>query len=384
MFSVPIIRWGGLLCLLVQVGTAWSMDNCSPTAWPTWDYFKRTFISADGRVIDPATVNQYTTSEGQSYALFFSLVDNDPQLFARLLKWTEANLAQGDLTAHLPAWQWGKSPDGHWRVQDTNPAADADLWLAYTLSEAGRLWHEPRYAALGELVAQRILREERVTLPGLGPLLLPAPQGFHSDPQHWRLNPSYLPPALLEALHQQFPNQGWNDVLDSYRHMLNDLSQHHVVPDWVGFEADHGFIRDTTTGDVGSYDAIRVYLWIGLMAPGAWQDQQLAQLGGMADYIDAHGVPPVTTHWLTGQMEGNASMGFSAALLPYLSRGHRDSALQLQVTRLASDPSGGLSPNYYDQALTLFGQGWFEQRYQFSEKGALEPQWLCTNTPTRH
>ena len=378
----PIARWGALLTLLFHFGTAWSMDDCGPAPWPAWDHFKRTFISADGRVIDPATTSQYTTSEGQSYALFFSLVDNDPALFERLLKWTEANLAQGDLTTHLPAWQWGRSADGQWRVQDANPATDADLWLAYTLSEAGRLWHQPRYAALAELIAERILREDRVTLPGLGPMLLPAPQGFHGDPQHWRLNPSYLPPSLLQALHHHFPHQGWNDLLDSYRHMMDELSGHQVVPDWVGFEAERGFTRDTVTGDVGSYDAIRVYLWIGLLAPSALQDHLLAQLGGMANYIDAHGIPPVTTHWLTGQMEGSASFGFSTALLPYLMRSHRDTALRLQLTRLHSEPSTIFSSYYYDQALTLFGLGWFDHQYHFSENGALEPHWSCTNTPT--
>ena len=32
-------------------------------------------------------------------------------------------------------------------------ASDADLWIAYTLLEAGRLWKERRYTALGTLIA---------------------------------------------------------------------------------------------------------------------------------------------------------------------------------------------------------------------------------------
>src|SRR5207253_9506464 len=105
--------------------------------------------------------------------------------------WTENNLAQGDLTAHLPAWIWGKRDDGSWGVIDTNPAADADLWIAYTLLEAGRLWQERRYTALGSVIAARIVRDETATLPGLGRTVLPGPVGFRLRADAWRLNPSY-------------------------------------------------------------------------------------------------------------------------------------------------------------------------------------------------
>ncbi len=93
-------------------------------------------IDSQGRVIDHSAQDR-TTSEGQSYAMFFALVDNDRIRFDKLLNWTEVNLAGGDLTQRLPAWSWGKSPDGSWKILDQNPAADADLWIAYSLLEAG-------------------------------------------------------------------------------------------------------------------------------------------------------------------------------------------------------------------------------------------------------
>ena len=74
-------------------------NPCEPS-WPLWNRYAGTFISGDGRVID-RTAGDRTTSEGQAYALFFSLVANDRALFQRLLAWTEQNLAQGDLARFL-------------------------------------------------------------------------------------------------------------------------------------------------------------------------------------------------------------------------------------------------------------------------------------------
>ena len=61
-----------------------------------------------------------TTSEGQSYALFFALLANDKASFDKLLEWTEVHLSEGDLSTRLPAWQWGiKQNQG--QILDSNP-----------------------------------------------------------------------------------------------------------------------------------------------------------------------------------------------------------------------------------------------------------------------
>src|SRR5699024_4833853 len=109
------------------------------TGWPEWQAFRRDLIRPEGRVVDLSDSRHITTSEGQSYALFFALVDNDPVLFRQLLRWTERNLSEGDLTAKLPAWLWGRDTSGNWGVLDDNTASDSNLWIAYSLLEAGRL-----------------------------------------------------------------------------------------------------------------------------------------------------------------------------------------------------------------------------------------------------
>src|SRR6185369_11367754 len=66
--------------------------------WPAWDAFKQQFIGDGGRVAESATPRSQTVSEAQGYALFFALVADDHDTFERLLRWTEDNLAGGDLT----------------------------------------------------------------------------------------------------------------------------------------------------------------------------------------------------------------------------------------------------------------------------------------------
>ncbi|MBC7859222.1 MAG: cellulase, partial [Burkholderiaceae bacterium] len=158
-----LMLWTAAWCAL---GAPAAGAACPP--WPAWESFRAHFVSEGGRVIDPAEAAQYTTSEGQSYGLFFALAGNDRASFERILRWTEDNLAGGDLTARLPAWQWGRRADASWGVTDANAASDADLWIAYALAEAGRLWQAPQYSALAQLLAERIVREETAQVAGLG------------------------------------------------------------------------------------------------------------------------------------------------------------------------------------------------------------------------
>src|SRR6201989_2362367 len=98
-------------------------------SWPLWTRYQDHFIQRDGRVVDYDSDN-LTTSEGQSYAMFFSLVANDQASCDRIYKWTVQNLSGGDLQANLPSWSWGRKPDGTLGPKDPTSASDADLWIA--------------------------------------------------------------------------------------------------------------------------------------------------------------------------------------------------------------------------------------------------------------
>lgn len=382
--SMPPLR--ALLAVAVMFASGSAL--ASSCAWPDWDHFKQNTLSADGRVIDASTPQQVTVSEGQAYALFFALVANDRPTFDRVLNWTQNNLAQGDLTQHLPAWQWGRhdAKDDHkgaapsWGVLDSNPASDADLWIAYTLLEAGRLWHERSYTALGTVLARSIAARETAVLPGLGRTVLPGPVGFHPQDDVWRLNPSYVPLQVMRQLAHALPQQTeWKAVLDSSTKLVTGTAPHGFSPDWAIYRRDQGFAPDEQSKAESAYNAIRVYLWAGMLAADApARASVLESFVPLADFVAAHGFPPERVDTQTGTAgsnEGNA--GFSAAVAPYLAAlGRRDLAqAQVQRSRTLAAQS---APGYYSQVLMLFGLGYLDGLYRFDADGAVVPAWTST------
>lgn len=365
-----------------------SVENPNDTApgecriWPEADSFGRTFINDSGRVIDPATPNGQTTSEGQAYGLFFALVANDRRRFGELLRWTEDNLANGDLTSRLPAWQWGKRQDGIWGIIDDNSASDADLWIAYVLIEAGRLWKDVGYAALGQVIAGRILREETVVIDGLGRVLLPGPKGFKLSPNGVRLNPSYVPIQLLQRLAKTATDvesaTQWRQQIKPAVRIVAESGPRGFVPDWIIYHSKGGFSGDVATAAVGSFNAIRTYLWAGMLIKDDPLRAVLAKsMVPMISTTTARGVPPLRVDTRIGTIEGSGDAGFSAAMLPLLSTSS-NSATNIQRTRITARSPFTRRDNYYEQALALFGLGWFDGHYGFDTEGSLKVRWTCS------
>jgi endo-1,4-beta-D-glucanase Y len=368
--GVTVVAWPDALS---QVGTSPSKP---PRHWPVWENFRQQFISEGGRVIDRSSARSQTFSEGQGYALFFALVADDRTTFEKVLRWTEDNLCGGDLTARLPAWLWGQRNDDTWGVIDSNSASDADLWIAYALGEAGRLWNERRYRALSSLISARILREETAHLPGLGPSLLPGAHGFVVTPTRWRLNPSYMPMQLMGWFAAHEPQPIWQQLAESALKIITGASPRGLAPDWTLYDAQQGFLTDLQGDEKGQggYNAIRVYLWAGMLHPAAPERPVLlTTLTPMAHYVRDNGQPPESIDIQTGHSDRPGPSGFSAALLPFLDAIRDKSTLQLQLDRIEARP---LRPEaYYEQALGLFGGGWWEGRYRFAANGRLQPRW---------
>ncbi len=333
------------------------------TPWPLWDRYVQTFIAGDGRVID-RTSHDRSTSEGQAYALFFSLVADDRAQFERVLRWTAENLAQGDLARNLPAWHWGQRRDRSWGVIDRNSASDADLWIAYALLEAGRLWSEPRYGELGARVLDNVAASEV-----LGPLLLPGPAGFEVRGGH-RINPSYEPPQLL----RRFAARGgpWPRLATASMDRLRVFAGGGAVPDWALARFNGTLGDDPVHGREGSYDAIRAYLWIGMMPERTAQLDHAA--AGLLASLQATGRLPERIDARTLAARGDAPPGFYAALLPIAPPEARP-ALEQRLTATQRDGLYGDRPAYYDQNLALFALGFMEARYSFTDEGALAPAW---------
>jgi endoglucanase len=404
-----------IACLLMLSASG----GCKQGPWTLWDSYSARFIDGQGRVID-RTAGDRTTSEGQAYAMFFALADNDRTTFDRVLTWTQANLAGGDLQTRLPAWLWGLNDKGEWKTLDPNPASDADVWMAYTLVEAGRLWKVPVYTNLGRKMMDQIAKTEVVDLPSFGPLLMPGPVGFQHD-KVWTLNPSYMPLFIFERLAQVDPTGPWQQIAVNIPRFLEQSARHGYAMDWVDYIPGDGFSPSVTqpssapqspakppassaptpvtppqppatapppapatTAVVsgGSYDAIRVYMWAGMLdGGGPARAQMLNTVPAMSVYLANHDAPPQMVSDQGIPLAQDGPVGFSAAVLPYL-RAFPDlsAASARQTVRISAqrDPSTGLvgkNTAYYDQNLALFATGYLDDRFRFGASGELNVEW---------
>jgi endo-1,4-beta-D-glucanase Y len=381
--------WLPILCLLL-ISTVIGI-GCRRSSWPLWNSYSARFIDSQGRVSDPNS-DGHTTSESQAYAMFFALAGNDRPHFDRLLAWTEVNLAQGDLMMHLPAWYWAKSSDGKWKVQDPNSASEADVWMAYSLLEAGRLWKDQRYSNIGRKMLAQISQTEVANLPGFGFMLLPGPVGFQRN-NTWTLNPSYVPVFIFDRLATEDPTGPWHQIAVDVPRLLEESARHGYAMDWVTYYPGDGFypapeqrpdLRAGTVSDGpgGGYDAIRVYLWAGLQGRASDKQARLVNaVSAMGGYLSNHDAPPAKVDDQGIPVAQAGPIGFSAAVLPYLRAFPGRSnigAQQLIRMSLMKDESTGLygkEISLYDQNLALFSTGFLDGRFEFGPSGELKVQW---------
>lgn len=330
------------------------------------------FLDAQGRVVDGSDERKITTSEGQSYAMLFALVANDQERFAQILRWTENNLAQGDLTSHLPAWLWGKKEDDSWGIIDANSASDADIILAYALLQAGEKWQQPRYAALGERLAWRILQQETL-LFGQHRWLLPGYFGFVNERKGTvKLNLSYYAMPILLYFTKRFPYEEWQQVYDS-GFTLAKLHTSGFSSDWIVIR-ENGELAEEQQAEA-DYDAIRTYYWWALAAPHHSQEKvDLTRWHGVVDANVKLGAMALESNWLTGEYSGSGPIGFSAATLPLLDVLSPREAEQQRQRIVAMNPEL-YRTNYYDTMLLLYGIGADQGCLGFDKSGNLITDW---------
>jgi endoglucanase len=172
-------------------------------------------------------------------------------------------------------------------------------------------------------------------------------------------------------------------------------SQAGFAADWTGYRADPKhqpqFAEDPVTGPIGSYDAIRVYLWSGMTSATDPLAAPLKQaLMGMNTALKLQAIPPEVVDLNTGLGRGVGPFGFSAALLPYLSMLGSAQAMTQQAARARQSLTQSLAPEqllkgpppYYDHVLSLFGLGWTDNRFHFLRNGQVQLKWQTTCSPT--
>lgn len=232
-----------------------------------WDDYKAKYLAQDGAIIDTGNGNMSHT-EGQSYGLTFALAYNDKEAFARILKWTDDNLA--DPVSGLYCWAYRR--DGGDPVADKNNATDGDLMIAWALLKAGQKWHVKEYTKKAEKLANAI-SALTVTKFGGYNVILPGANAFFYN-SYIIVNPSYYIYPALTALAKQTYQKLWKDVNADGKKLLSNLQGQTLMvsPDWVKLLISGENMPAEQWPPRFSYDAIRVPLYL------YWDDPNCKEL----------------------------------------------------------------------------------------------------------
>lgn len=222
--------------------------------YKSYDYYKRTFISPEGRVMDPQR-DDITTSESQSYIMFRAVVHGDREMFDKAYNWTKDNLQQGN---KLFAWIWGKDKRGKYKVMDRNSAADADVNIAFALISAYEKWKDEKYFEEALPIINSIWRNETRKI-GKYRVLMPGFVQARSD--KIEVNPSYFHPYAFRFFAKYDDRHDWNKMVDSSYYYVMESSSKTATglpPNWFLIEKGKVVLQDGERSDF-SYDAIRVF-----------------------------------------------------------------------------------------------------------------------------
>lgn len=223
-----------------------------------WRDYKRSFVGADGRVVDNVNGN-ISHSEGQGYGMILAFAAGDRETFERIYSFAKNNLrVRKD---KLFAWRYDErnSP----AVSDKNNASDGDLLIAWALLEAANAGWNGAYkpAALDIL---RDLEKQIVYAKPVGKVLLPGGTGFVDKSGNVTVNPAYWIYPAMERVAALSGREIWTEVTETGMLLKRSLtpSFNGLVPDWITiFPAQGGIGLSTKMSAKYGYEAIRVPIY---------------------------------------------------------------------------------------------------------------------------
>lgn len=376
-------RWPRLglslrLALGLSLGAAACLAQAAErpaTSWALWENYASAYIEPNGRVIDWSADGQ-TKSLDQAYSLFFALVANDRERFRQVHQWGVSNLAPRGFSQQRPAKRWGRRPDQSWGTVDPEPATGADLWWAYALIEASRLWKAQTYLEDGKKLLQQVSRSSIVRHRGYA-MLLPGETHPFATNGEARVSFADLPPHLLLRFSMIDADGPWQELLHDSVALLEDAAPLGRVPDYLPIRTD-ATTHATPYGLPGSDAGVLVYLWFGIAPRIEATSQGIRTLKGFVDVVEGVGHIPASWTNANGGLNGTAPIGFYGALLPFWKATRADALFAQAQSRLEEERLGGLygSPaRLNNQALVVFGQGFVDRKYAFDAEGKTQPAW---------
>ena len=296
-----------------------------------WLFFQKLYVGAEGRIIDTGNAG-ISHSEGQGIGLLLAVHNKDRRAFDSIWRWTQANLQVRD--DKLLAWKW--VPEGSaGRVTDKNNATDGDLFVAWALYRAARLWGDAGHLKS----AREITRDIRAKLVGQSPYgsyLLPAAQGFVKQ-EIVTVNLSYWVFPALQEIKSFDPAPEWEGLINGGLSLLRSarFGRWQLPPDWLQLAAKPEPAHDFKARF--GHDAVRIPLYLIWAKLGT--ETYLKPYNDFWGYFaGARFVPAWSTLTDDSVDSYNASTGIQAIVA--LTRAQTSTATkktQLRLPKLAAD-----------------------------------------------
>jgi endoglucanase len=230
-----------------------------------WKSYKKNFILPDGRVQRPEH-NFDTVSEGQAYAMLFSVFLNDKETFDLIYRWTEKHLGRSNTYGdRLLAWYWKDGSVGDWM-----PASDADCDYAFALLLASNRWGENNYREKAVAVIDDILKLETARGADNRLFLLPGLWGNEKEGCPVQ-NPSYYNPAAFRLFYETTQDSRWLDLMETgywlLQHSgirLDNMNGCGLIPDWCVADVQGNILTlEGKSNDYG-WESVRIPMRVGL------------------------------------------------------------------------------------------------------------------------
>jgi endoglucanase len=318
-----------------------------------WEAYKGRFLTGDGRVID-FIQGRISHSEGQGYGLLLAVINDEPQTFSSLWKWTQDNLRmrKGD---SLHAWKWGPRPNGQWAVLDYNNATDGDLLIAWALLNGAEKWKNETYRAQAKEIIKSI--RENLIVQRRGKLyVLPGYYGFTLK-EGEVLNPSYLILSAFKRFGQAEEPKFWKKVHEDSLEVLKKTTfgRLGLPADWVLVGESGASVYEKRSRFFG-YEAIRTLLYL------AW-DENLTVIPGPRGLLDMYkklGYVPLHVDLVQNNISLEEGSGGYYALYARAARDLGEAELSRALLQKASQKVQGEKEDYYSHTLYLLSQNEFK------------------------
>lgn len=227
----------------------------------SWNYYKKTFISNDGRVIDYQR-GDISTSEGQAYAMRRAIMMHDKKTFDKTYNWAKYNLQHKN--DKLFAWLWGEKNPGkqiqiEYGIIDQNSATDADIEIAVCLIFAYKFWDQKSYIEDAILILNDVWNKETIEINGERIVVAGSNQ---NKMENVEVNPSYFMPYAFRILSVVDRKHNWHSLIDSSYRLTNyciDNIKSGLPPDVFYINRNTGAIIFDKDKSNFCYDAVRIF-----------------------------------------------------------------------------------------------------------------------------